>query len=142
MSHSPRRLIRYVHANEAVIANEYWYGDGAPLMHPSLSAANTAKRQAEVVDLLEQAAQRSNAKGDRKQARLLKKLANKIDRCRRGDRCGSLACPECARAFQRAKAAAQKKGLPDVHFEGRRLQLRPCEQGLGHGDCDPAASTL
>ena len=93
MSQSHPRLLKHVHAHDAVITNEYWYGDGPPLMHPSLSARKTAERRADVVDLLEKASQRSNAKGDRKQARLLKKLANKIDRCRRGDRCGSLACP-------------------------------------------------
>jgi hypothetical protein len=100
---------RHVRAHEAVIANEYWYGDGPPLMHPSLSAAKTAERQAKVVDLLEKAASKSNALGDRKKYRLLKRLAKKLDRCRRGDRCGSLACPQCARAFQRAKAAAQEQ---------------------------------
>jgi hypothetical protein len=111
MSHSHPRVIKHIHAHEAVITNEYWYGDGPPLMHPSFSAANTAKRQAEVVDLLEKAANKSKAKGDRKEARLLKKLAHKIDRCRHGNRCGSLACPECARAFQRAKADAQKQAF-------------------------------
>jgi hypothetical protein len=109
MSNSHPKLIKHVHAHVAVIANEYWYGDGPPLMHPSLSAAKTAERKADVVDLLEKASQRSNAKGVRRQARILKPLASKLNRCRRGDRCGSLACPECARAFQRAKAAAQRQ---------------------------------
>jgi hypothetical protein len=89
MSYFPRKLIKYVHANEAVIANEYRYGDGPPLMPPSFSAAKKADRKADVVDLLEQASQKSNAKGDRKQAWLFRKLANKIDRCRHRDRCGS-----------------------------------------------------
>ena len=109
MSNSHPRLIKHVHAHEAVITNEYWYGDGPPLMHPSLSARKTAERRADVVDLLEKAAKKSKANGDRKQARQFRRLANKIDRCRRRDRCGSLACPECARAFQRAKADAQKQ---------------------------------
>jgi hypothetical protein len=109
MSHSPQRLIKYIHAHEAVIANEYWYGDRPPLMHPSLSARKTGERRADVVDLLEKAANKSKDTGDRDQSRLLRRLANKIDRCRAGDRCGSLACPECARAFQRAKADAQKR---------------------------------
>jgi hypothetical protein len=111
MSQSHPRLIKHVRAHEAVIGNEYWYGDGPPLMHPSLSAKKTAGRRAEVVDLLEKAAKKSKGTGDRDQSRLLRRLANKIDRCRRRNRCGSLACPECARAFQRAKAAAQKEVL-------------------------------
>jgi hypothetical protein len=109
MSNSNPRLIKHIHAHEEVITNEYWYGDGLPLMHSSLSAKNTAQRQVDVVDLLEKAAKKNKAAGDRKQARLLKKLANKIDRCRATNRCGSLACPQCARAFQRARAAAQKQ---------------------------------
>jgi hypothetical protein len=109
MSQSHPISIKHVHAHEAVISNEYWYGDGPPLMHPSLSARKTAERRVEVVELLEKAANKSKVAGDLKLPRQLKKLAKKIDRCRRGDRCGSLACPECARAFQRAKAAAQKQ---------------------------------
>ena len=109
MSNSLPKLTRHVHAHDAVIGNEYWYGDGPPLMHPSLSARKTAQRKADVVDLLEKASQRSNAKGDRKQARQFRRLAKELDRCRHRNRCGSLACPECARAFQRAKADAQKR---------------------------------
>jgi glucose-1-phosphate adenylyltransferase len=37
--------VKHVHAHEAVITNEYWYGDGPPLMHPSLSAGKTAERR-------------------------------------------------------------------------------------------------
>jgi hypothetical protein len=64
MSHSHPRLIKHIHAHEAVITNEYWYGDGPPLMHPSLSARKTAERRVEVVDLLEKAANKSKATGD------------------------------------------------------------------------------
>jgi hypothetical protein len=109
MSNSHPKLIKHVHAHEVVITKEYWYGDGPPLMHPSLSARKTGERRADVVDLLEKAAKKSKANGDRKEARQFRRLAHKIDRCRRRDRCGSLACPECARAFQRAKVAAQKE---------------------------------
>jgi hypothetical protein len=100
---------RYLHAHEAVITNEYWYGDGSPRLKEAFSAAKTAKRQAKVVELLEKAANKSKAAGDRQLSRQLGKLANKIERCRRGDRCGSLACPQCARAFQKTKAAAQRQ---------------------------------
>ena len=109
MSNSYARLMKHVHAHEAVVANEYWYCDGPARLKASFSAAKTSERQAEVVDLLEKAANKTKATGDRRQARLLKRLARKLDRCRRRDRCGSLACPQCARAFQRAKAAAQRQ---------------------------------
>jgi len=42
-------ICRYLHAHEAVVANEYWYGDGPPHLKASFSAAKTAERQAEVI---------------------------------------------------------------------------------------------
>jgi hypothetical protein len=107
VNQSQARLIKHLGAHEAVIGNEYWYGDGQPLMHPSLSAKKTAKRRSDVVDILLKAGMKNEASGDRIKAKLLKRLANKIDHCRRGFRCGSLACPECARAFQRPAAQRQ-----------------------------------
>jgi hypothetical protein len=108
MTEENTAIHRYLHAHEAVIANEYWYGDGPPLLWSTFSAANTAERQTEIIDLLLKAAKKSKAKLNRQLARQLGKLANKMDHCRQHDRCGSLACPQCARAFQRAKTAAQQ----------------------------------
>jgi hypothetical protein len=106
---------RYLHAHEAVTANEYWYGDGPPLLKATFSAAKTADRQTEVLELLEKAADKSKtADHQQQQSRQLRKLENKLDRCRRHDRCGSQACPECARAFQRAKAAAQQELIKQI----------------------------
>jgi hypothetical protein len=87
MRNSRLRLTKHVRAHEAVIAEEYWYGDGPPLMHPSLLASNTAKRRADVVGIPLKA-KKSKALGDRNRVRLLKRLANKIDRYRHGSRCG------------------------------------------------------
>jgi hypothetical protein len=39
-------------------------------------------------------------------------LADKLYGCRPRARCGSLACPKCARAFQRAKTSAQQALIP------------------------------
>jgi hypothetical protein len=33
---------RYLHAHEAVVANEYWYGDGPPRLKAAFSAAKAA----------------------------------------------------------------------------------------------------
>jgi hypothetical protein len=77
MSHSQPRLSKHLRAHEAVVGNEYWYGDGPPLMHPSLSAKETAERRADVVDILLKAAKKNKASEDRDQAKLLKRLANK-----------------------------------------------------------------
>jgi hypothetical protein len=118
---------RHRQAHEAVIANEDWYGDGPPRLKASFSAAKTAKRQAKVVELLEKAASKSKAAGDRQLSRQLGKLANKIERCRRGDRCGSQACPECARAFQRAKTAAQEQLIKETEKKSPNSSKKPAE---------------
>jgi hypothetical protein len=63
MNQSQARLSKHLRAHYAVIAKEYWYGDGPPLMHPSLSAKETAKRRADVVDILLKATKKSDASG-------------------------------------------------------------------------------
>jgi hypothetical protein len=63
MSNSNVRLMKHAHAHEAVITNEYWYGDGPPHLKASFSAAKTADRQAEVIDLQERAANKAKANG-------------------------------------------------------------------------------
>jgi hypothetical protein len=129
----------HVHAHEVVTTDEYWYGDGAPRLKTTFSAAKTAERQAEIIDLLEKAANKSKANGDRQQSRQLGKLANKLDRCRRRDRCGSQACPQCARAFQRAKTAAQQelieqitksKRAPNSSTKSTKSEPKPAERIL------------
>jgi hypothetical protein len=115
-----RRFRAHVKGHEAVTTNEYWYGGGPPLLKSTFSAAKTAERQAKVIDLLERAANKAKTHGDRQQSRQLGKLANKLDCCRRRDRCGSQACPECARAFQRAKAAAQQELIKQITKSGER----------------------
>jgi hypothetical protein len=63
--------VKYIHAHEAVIANEYWYGDRAPFLGKSFSAAKTAQRHADIVDLLQRASRRIAGTGDRRQSRSL-----------------------------------------------------------------------
>jgi hypothetical protein len=131
---------RYLHAHEAVVANEHWYGDGPPRLKPSFSAAKTADRQAEVVDLLERAANKSKANGDRQQARLLTRLASKFARCRRGDRCGSQACPQCGRAFQKAKAAAQEQVIKET--ENKSSSKPNKSKKSANGNSEPVTKIL
>jgi len=103
---------RHVRAHEAVINNEFWYGDGPPSLGKSFTAARTAERQRDVVGLLQKAATSAGTAGDQKRSRLLWELADKLYGCRPRARCGSLACPKCARAFQRAKTSAQQALIP------------------------------
>lgn len=103
---------RHVRAHEAVVTNEFWYGDGPPTLGKSFTAGKTAERQAEVVALLLKAAKKAEKAGDKQLANAFHDLADKLHSCRPRARCGSLACPKCARAFQKAKVAAQEVLIP------------------------------
>jgi hypothetical protein len=111
----------HVRAHEAVIENEYWYGDGAPQFGEAFSAEKTAERQAILVDILQRAAQRALKAGDTELAEAYYKLVDKQESCRPKHRCGSLGCPKCAMAFQRAKVAAQQIFLKDQDRPERYL---------------------
>ena len=61
-----------------------------------------------MIKLLLRAAKKSRKSGDKGIARTYRELAKKLKACRPRARCASLACPLCARAFQKAKVAAQE----------------------------------
>ena len=61
------------------------------------------------MQILGRAAKRAAKAGSNKLAQAYDALADKLDACRPRRRCGSLACPKCARAFQTAKVAAQRR---------------------------------
>jgi hypothetical protein len=111
---TPRGWLRHVRAHEAVVGNESWYGDGPPALGKSFTAKKTAERHADIVWLLQRAAEITETAGDRRLSRLLWELADKLYDCRPRARCASLACPKCARAFQKAKTAAQKVAIAEL----------------------------
>jgi hypothetical protein len=93
---------------KASIANEFWFGDGVPVIGKQFTAEKARGRKDTVVDLLYRTAKRERRAGDAGVADRLEILADKIFSCHQGRRCGSLACTECLRAFQKAKVAAQR----------------------------------
>jgi hypothetical protein len=109
-----RTAERYVRAHEEIINNERWYGDAAPSFGESFTAAKTAERQQVVIRILGRAAKRAAKAGSKKLAEAYDALADKLDACRPRQRCGSLACPRCARAFQKAKSAAEQAVIADL----------------------------
>jgi hypothetical protein len=95
-------------AHEEVLANESWFGEGRPLLGKQFTAAKAKERKNEIMALLFRAAKHQRRCGDAGVADRLEIVADKIFYCQPGRRCGSLACTECCRAFQKAKVAAQK----------------------------------
>jgi hypothetical protein len=99
----------HIRAHEEIIDNEHWYGDAPPLLGKSFTAKKTAERHQELVQILDRAARRAAKNRFKKLAHAYDALAEKFEACRPRHRCGSLACPTCARAFQKAKVAAQRR---------------------------------
>ena len=97
--------------HEGILKNEKWFGDGQPILGKQFTAAKAEVRKTIVLKILYREAQRCEKDGHASLAYELGTLADKIFYCREGRRCGSLACTQCARAFQRAKSSAQMAAI-------------------------------
>lgn len=104
---------RHMQAHAAVI-HEAWYGDGPPSFGKAFTAAETAKRNTLVIGILYRAAKKAAKAKDTKLHDAYGDLADKLYACKPKARCGSLACPKCARAFQKAKVSAQQTVITDL----------------------------
>jgi hypothetical protein len=98
-------------AHDGVLANEAWFGDGAPVIGKQFTAAKARDRKATIIDILYASAKREREKGNTKLAERLEVLADELFVCCPRWRCGSLACTECGRAFQKAKVIAQTTAI-------------------------------
>ena len=101
----------HVRAHEEVTSNEFWYSDQPPDLGPGFSAAKARERTGTVLGILLRAAKRAERNGCTKLGETYYQLHDKLDACRPRSRCGSLACPRCARAFQKAKISAQQAAI-------------------------------
>ena len=116
--HSRRRRAskfkRHVKAHKTVIRNETWFGDDPPDLGTPFTAKKTAERCQTLVKILIRAAKREKRAHNKILGRAYTDLAKKLKTCRPRARCGSLACPQCARAFQKAKVEAQEALISDL----------------------------
>jgi hypothetical protein len=93
--------------HEEILTNEKWFGDGEPVMGKQFTAGKAMERRPILLGILRRAARTHRKLGDDRLGSRLELLNQKLKACRPRHRCGSLACPECSRAFQRAKVAGQ-----------------------------------
>ena len=113
--HQPRpKFQTHVQAHEAVTNNELWYGNKPPNLAQGFTAAETAERRTTVMEILLRAAKRADKDEVTELAEALYHLHDKLEACRPFDRCGSLACPRCTRAFQKAKVVAQEEAISEA----------------------------
>lgn len=101
-------------AHREVLATESWFGDGKPFIGRQFTAEKVRERKAEIINLLYRAARREQRDGNPDVAMRFELLADKLFYCQPALRCGSLACPECSRAFQKAKVAAQRTAIKQL----------------------------
>jgi hypothetical protein len=95
-------------AHRTVIAQERWFRKGPPFLGKPFTVKKTVRRHAAVIKILSRAGKRAARAGNQQIADAYRRLQAKLASCRPRRRCGSAACPKCARAFQRAKVEAEK----------------------------------
>jgi hypothetical protein len=113
----------HIQAHEAVTNSEFWYGNKQPNLGQGFSAAETAERRTIVMEILLRAARRAHKNEDADLAGAFYQVYDKLEVCRPRNRCGSLACPRCARAFQKAKVLAQEEAISQATKQRAHKQL-------------------
>jgi hypothetical protein len=108
------RFKSHVRAHEEITSNEFWYSDQPPALGPGFTAAKAQERTSTILGILLRAAKRAERNGSPKLGETYCQLHDKLDACWPRSRCGSLACPRCARAFQKAKMAAQQEAITEA----------------------------
>jgi hypothetical protein len=104
----------HVQAHKTVIAHERWFRKGQPFLGKPFTVKKTVNRHATVIKILSRAGKRATRAGNDELAHAYRRLQAKLTPCRPGRRCGSSACPKCARAFQRAKVEAEQTAIAEL----------------------------
>ena len=110
-------------AHRTVTGNERWFRKGSPFLGKPFTVKKTVERHAAVIKILSRAGKRAARAGNDETADAYHRLQAKLTRCRPRRRCGSSACPKCARAFQRAKVAAEETIIADLSRARPNRQL-------------------
>ena len=98
----------HVKAHKTVIAHERWFQKGPPFLGKPFTVKKTVQRHATLINILSRAGKRAAQAANDELADAYHRLQAKLTPCRPRRRCGSSACPKCARAFQRAKVTAEE----------------------------------
>ena len=109
--------------HRAIISNEYWYGDGPPCLSDAFSREKTERRHRQITKIIQRASKRARKHKDPIKSQALHIVGRKLEGCAPTTRCGSLACPQCARALQRAKAYGQKRCIHKLNKSRSRKTL-------------------
>ena len=113
----------HVKAHKTVIAHERWFRKGEPFLGKPFTVKKTVQRHATLIKILSRARKRAARAGNDELADAYRRLQAKLTPCRPRRRCGSSACPKCARAFQRAKVVAEETIITDLATTRANRQL-------------------
>ena len=114
MTFSHPKFRAHVKAHNTVVANERWFRKGPPFLGKAFTVKKTVKRHAEISKILARAAKREAKNNNSELTASYHQLFNRIEKCRPRRRCGSSACPKCARAFQRAKVHTEETIITEL----------------------------
>jgi hypothetical protein len=101
-------------AHKTVISHERWFRKGELLLGKPFTVKKTVQRHTTLIKVLSRAGERAARAGNQQIADAFHRLQAKLTPCRPRRRCGSAACPKCARAFQRTKVAAEETIIADL----------------------------
>jgi hypothetical protein len=110
-------------AHQTVTCNERWFRKGEPFLGKPFTVKKTVKRHATLINILSRAQKRESRATNDEAAHAYRRLRAKLKPCRPHQRCGSAACPKCARAFQRAKVKAEQIAITDLAKARANKQL-------------------
>jgi hypothetical protein len=110
-------------AHQTVIAHERWFRKGEPLLGRAFTVRKSVQRHATLIKILSRAGKRAARAGNDELADAYRRLRAKLTPCRPRHRCGSSACPKCARAFQRAKVEAEQRVIAALAKTGPNKHL-------------------
>jgi hypothetical protein len=135
LNQTNRKFKAHVQAHKAVTNNESWFTNKPPNLGQGFSAADVAERRSTVMEILLRAAKRADKNEDADLAEAFYRVYDKLEVCRHFDRCGSLACPRCARAFQKAKVIAQEAAIAEASKDRADKQLVFVTTGFAGARC-------
>jgi len=104
-------------AHETVRKNPGFFCDDCLDLGSNFTTEKACERKAEIIDILNRAERSARRNKHAGRAKAIHQIARTLSKCGPSTRCGTLPCPECARAFQCARAVAHSKLAAEQQVE-------------------------
>lgn len=104
-------------AHETIRKNPGFFCDDWLDLGSTFTTEKARERKSEFIAILDRAERRAKRSNEPKRAKAIHQIARTLSKCGPSTRCGILPCPECARAFQCARAVAHSKLAAEQQVE-------------------------